>query len=62
MRTDNRLHSEAPDFGTRDPSRRRLGMTGSSLVSARTDSRLRSESSSHGRRLKRRTLGAWTMS
>lgn len=61
MRTDNRLHSGAPDFGVRDPSRRRLGMTGSSLVSARTDSRPRSESSSYGRSWKRRTLGVWTM-
>lgn len=46
---DNRLQSETFAFGVSDPSgrrnRRRPGMTGSFLVSASADSRLRSESS-----------------
>lgn len=63
---DNRLPSETFAFGTRNPSRRRPGMKGSCLVSASTDSRLRSESSAArwkncGERWKMTTPGVWTM-
>lgn len=65
MRTDNGIQSEM--FGARNPSRRSRrwpGMTGSSLVSARTDSRLRSEGSAtssgfYGGRWQMQTTAAW---
>lgn len=66
VRTDNRLRSGTPAFGVKNPRERRNRRpwtAGSNLVSARTDSRLKSENSanswrSHCRRWERRTSGA----
>lgn len=53
MSSDNRLQCESPAFGvricpSRRKNRRRPGMTESRLVSARTDSRPRSDCSAAG--------------